>query len=86
MDTILYFGAEWCSPCKVLKQVLQEVRGDFEDLQVNYYDIEKFPMLSKQYNIRSVPTLIKVTEKLEVIDTKCGIQTKQQLMEWIKDD
>lgn len=85
MSSILYFGATWCGPCKAVKAVLADLEEEEWGVEVEFYDIEAFPLISKQYGIRSVPTLIKVDEHLEVIDSKVGMQTKKILKAWMED-
>ncbi|MBE6160734.1 MAG: thiol reductase thioredoxin [Firmicutes bacterium] len=48
------FYADWCGPCKMMGNVLEEV--DFIDIiKVN---VDLFPELSKEYAVMSIPTLI----------------------------
>ena len=53
--------ADWCSPCKMLLPVLDEV--DFTDvLKVN---VDEFPEIAKKFGIMSIPTLIFFKDGLE---------------------
>lgn len=48
------FYADWCGPCKMMGNILEEV--DFIDIiKVN---VDLFPELSKEYSVMSIPTLI----------------------------
>lgn len=53
-DIIVDFYATWCSPCKMLEPVLDEI--DFCD--VLKVDVDKFADIAKGFGIMSVPTLI----------------------------
>lgn len=79
---ILKFSASWCSPCKVLKQNLQEYKGDYE--LVNYDADEHMEEFAK-YSIRNIPTLIAVNDEGSVISTKKGGLTLGEFEDWIKD-
>ena len=41
---ILQVGADWCGPCKVLKPIILEIKGEFGDkVDYVYMDVDKFP-------------------------------------------
>ena len=52
------FYADWCEPCKMLDQILQEVSNHFgDDLKIVKIDVEQNPEIAKAYDLRSVPVL-----------------------------
>lgn len=52
------FYADWCEPCKMLDQILQEVSNHFgDDLKIIKIDIEANPEIAKAYGFKSVPVL-----------------------------
>ena len=51
---LIDFYADWCGPCKMMGNILEDV--DFVDvIKVN---VDLFPELSKEYAVMSIPTLI----------------------------
>jgi len=61
---LLYFGAEWCGPCKQLKNRLIEpdTIQIMPKLIVSYLDVddEENASLVKRYKIKSLPTQIYI--------------------------
>ena len=74
---LLYFGAKWCGPCKLLKNKLDDpnTSNTMSKLAVAYIDVEdeKNSSLVNGYKIESLPTQIfiklvknKVVEKSRI--------------------
>ncbi len=66
MKQLIYFGTEWCGPCKTIKPQLQAA-----GLPIQYVDTDQNPEMASQYGIRNVPTIILVGNG-EIIDRKTG--------------
>ena len=81
--TLVDFFAVWCSPCQMLSPILEEVSIEVGDTaKVLKVDIEKNMDFARQYNVRSVPTLIIFKEGKEVW-RKSGLTEKNVLVESI---
>lgn len=57
----IYFGAEWCGPCKSIKP---NVRSSDKSIQI--VDVDTDPDMATQYGIRSVPSLIGIENGVAV--------------------
>jgi len=59
---LLYFGASWCGPCKLLKEKLsnEETINKMQLLQVCYIDTDNNEDITSNYKIKSLPTQIFV--------------------------
>lgn len=55
--TIIDIYAQWCSPCQTIAPILDKVSKEL-GIELQKVDIEKHPFASKQYNVKSVPTII----------------------------
>ena len=75
------FYAEWCGPCKMLTPVLEEVSDKINIVKVN---IDKFPKLTENYRIMSVPTLIFFKDGKKIKEV-VGFQTEEELLEIINE-
>jgi len=81
--TLVDFFATWCGPCQMLSPILEEVSIEVGDTaKVLKVDIEKNMDFARQYNVRSVPTLIIFKEGKEVW-RKSGLTEKNVLVESI---
>ena len=78
------FFSSTCGPCKmlsfVLKDVLKEVGEDFTVLQV---DFDKNPELSEEYGVTGYPTMILLSDCVE-IDRLQGLQQKPLIVKMIQ--
>lgn len=75
---ILKFYSDTCGPCKVLSKNLKEAGIEVEEI-----NIENNDNLVDKYNIRNIPTLIKLDDNNTVIDRFTGILSVNDLKEWV---
>ena len=75
------FYADWCGPCKMMGQVLEEM-DNIEVLKVN---VDSYPNIAREYKVMSIPTLIIFKNSLEV-KKNVGMMGKSELIEWLKID
>lgn len=56
---VVEFGADWCGACHILAPVIKQVLIEF-DRRIEYckMDVEENGLISKEYGIRSLPTLL----------------------------
>lgn len=53
------FYATWCGPCKTQAPILHEVKSAVGDkVTILKVDVDKNPVVSNQFHVQSVPTLI----------------------------
>ena len=56
------FWAEWCGPCKRFAPIYQKVSERHSDILFAKVDTEAEPVLARDYEIMSIPTLLAVRD------------------------
>jgi thioredoxin 1 len=80
---LLKFYAEWCGPCKGLTMVINGAKDKIE-IPIEEYDIDNEMMMTQEYKIRSVPTIVLVDDKDQEIKRNVGLLTEEKLLEFLK--
>ena len=76
------FWAEWCTPCRMLGPIVEEVAHDAPAVKVGKVNVDKESKLAEQFGIMSIPTLILFKGGKEAKRT-LGAMPKEDLLEFI---
>ncbi len=77
------YWAEWCSPCKAIAPLLEEIASEYAGrLKVAKINIDENPGTPPKYGIRGIPTLM-LFKGGHVEATKVGALSKSQLSAFI---
>ncbi len=60
------FSAVWCGPCRALAPVMNEIKGQFDNVKFTDYDVDVAFNEATEYGIRSVPTVVIVKDGVEI--------------------
>jgi thioredoxin 1 len=82
MKTVFYFTADWCSPCKKVKPIVEELNREQDYAKFQIIDADTEMELVKRFEIRSVPTFILMEDGVEV-NRIIGAQTRESLVGFI---
>ena len=81
---LIDYWAEWCAPCKMIAPALEELSQTMQDkLTVGKVNIDENPEAPTKYGVRGIPTLMLFKDG-EVLATKVGAMSKQQIMQWVE--
>ena len=83
--SILQFSANWCSPCRQLKPIMDKLSDEYKDKANFYYaDIEDGGInTGSAAGIRGVPTVIVYKKGVEV-DRKVGSVQESHMREFLE--
>jgi len=77
------FYANWCGPCRMLGEVLEEVSKKV-DIDILKVDVDKFPEIARNYNVFSIPALY-ILNDLEIEKSHVGFLNEQELLNFINE-
>ena len=59
VPVLVDFWAEWCTPCKMIAPILEEISAENEGkIRIAKIDVDANPALARQFDVMSIPTLI----------------------------
>jgi len=72
---LVSFSASWCGPCKMLKEELKKVDSKTPIYKI---DVEEDINFSREYMVRSVPTM-KMFKEGTVVNTTVGLRSAPEI-------
>lgn len=76
---LLDFWAPWCTPCRMVGPILDEIDGERSDIKVAKVNVDEQPELAGQFGVMSIPTLVVVKEG-RIVQQAMGARPKAQIL------
>lgn len=80
---LIEFYADWCSPCKTLSPILEEIAKENLDIKVVKINVDENPDLATTFGANSIPYLV-VMEDAREINFAIGALPKNKILELLK--
>ena len=79
------FYAEWCSPCKMLAPMIEEIHNEYNDyFETVKVNVDENPELTEYYGVSGIPALLLFKDGREVFRMS-GVQTKERIISAISE-
>lgn len=78
VPVLVDFYADWCSPCKRLVPILEELAAETPNAKIVKVNVEHSPQLAAKYGVQSVPSL-KVFKNGQITEQIAGRAEKDHL-------
>jgi len=75
---IIYFSAPWCGPCKQLGPIVDSLIS--EGINIKKVNCDYDAILTQQYSVKNIPTLILTDRGGNEINRKTGAMTREQIL------
>ena len=73
------FWAPWCGPCRQVAPVIEALASEYDGkAKIAKVNVDDNPQISRQFNIRSIPTLM-LFKNGEPVETVVGARPKTQV-------
>ena len=76
--TIVDFFAEWCSPCKMLSAVFEEM----ENIKIIKINVDDHEELAQKHGVMSIPT-VEIYKNKKLVNKFIGYKSKEEIEEII---
>jgi len=84
VPVLVDFWAKWCTPCKTLLPVLDELSEEYgSKVSIAKINVDDAPKTAGHYKIMSIPTLILFKDG-KVFEQAVGMRPKSFLQRWLK--
>ena len=76
------FYATWCSPCKMLEPIMEEISEELTDLHFYKINVDENLDIAEKYGVNSIPTIILFNEGKKIKENT-GFLNKAELKNFI---
>lgn len=76
--TVLMCSAVWCSACRAVSPICEQVSDDLQFDSLYKVDVDKTPDIATTYGISSIPTLLFIKDG-KLVDKHVGVITRTPL-------
>ena len=78
MNKLIYISASWCGPCKTFGPVMNQVAES--GIPVTKVDADRDQQVLVDFQVRSVPAVIKVDSSGKMLDKFIGVKSMEEVL------
>ncbi len=76
---LLDFYAEWCSPCRMVSPIIEQIADENPQYLVGKVNVDDEPELAAQFGVSSIP-LLAVVKNGKIVNKSAGAKPKHQIL------
>ena len=79
---IVDFWASWCTPCRMLAPILEEIADEYPNIKVCKLNVDDAPNIAERYGIMSLPALL-FFDSGEIINESIGLVSRERVLSFL---
>ena len=79
---IVDFWASWCTPCRMLAPILEEIADEYPNVKVCKLNVDDAPNIAERYGIMSLPALL-FFDSGEIINESIGLVSRERVLSFL---
>lgn len=80
---LLDFWASWCTPCKMVSPIIDEIAKERPDIKVCKVNVEEQKELASAFQVMSIPALM-VMHNGEIVNEMVGARPKSRILSMLE--
>lgn len=80
---LVEFFADWCSSCKMISPIVDQVAEEITEQKIVKVDIEEYPELAEEFGIKSIPTFILFKDG-KIVNKQFGAKSKMAIIKMLE--
>lgn len=80
---LLDFWASWCSPCRMLSPIVDEVAKEMPNIKVCKINVDEESVLATKFGVSSIPMLV-VMKNGQIKNKSLGLISKEDVKNLLK--
>ena len=80
---LLDFWASWCTPCKMVSPIIDEIAKERPDIKVCKVNVEEQKELASAFQVMSIPALM-VMQNGEIVNEMVGARPKSRILSMLE--